>query len=128
MRIEDAGFFTKRWNVFWAVLCFGFYCVLCAKRSRVSIKACKPPRHSCRCIPFQVAAKSCKAGKNTAGKRRQSVQNPNFDSWQNSVLSSCYNLPLPVSKPLFIFTQPNTFLFLWYVLFVLFGTFWLQCS
>ena len=32
-----------------------FWAVVCAKRSRVSIKACKLPRHSCRCIPFQVA-------------------------------------------------------------------------
>ena len=76
------------------VLGFTVFCALCAKRSRVSIKACKPPRHSCRCIPFQVAAKSCKAGKNTAGKRRQSVQNlsiPTFDSWPN-ILQSVWRL------------------------------------
>ena len=40
------------------------------------------------------------------------VETPVPASLFYSIPSSCYNLPLPVDEPFFMFTQPNTFLFL----------------
>ena len=64
--------------------------LLCAKRSRVSIKACKPPRHSCRCIPFQHARPNSPKPAKTLGEGdracSRAYHTSTFDSWSNYVL------------------------------------------